>query len=57
MLAKGPENGRAIVGALNYIATWQTGMFQPTDMAESFEAKSEGREAEFQNLPPIRRGL
>ena len=42
---------------LNHIATWQAGMFQPTDMAESFEAKTEGREPEFQNLAPIRRGL
>ena len=40
--------------ALNYIATWQTGMFQPKDMAESFAAKRDGREPEFDDLLPIR---
>ena len=40
--------------SLNYIATWQTGMFQPRDMAESFAAKRESREAEFDDLLPMR---
>ena len=40
--------------SLNYIATWQTGMFQPKDMAESFAAKRDGREPEFDDLLPIR---
>lgn len=36
---------------LNYIATWQSGMFFGQDMAEAFEAKREKRPAEFENLP------
>ncbi len=34
----------SVADGLNYIATWQTGMFQPADMMETFAAKSEGRE-------------
>jgi enoyl-CoA hydratase len=41
-----------VADALNYIATWQTGMFQPADMLESFAAKAEKRDADFQDLPP-----
>ena len=41
-----------VADALNYIATWQTGMFQPTDMLETFAAKAEKRLPEFQDLPP-----
>ena len=41
-----------VADALNYIATWQTGMFQPTDMLESFAAKSEGRDPVFDDLLP-----
>ncbi|MDW3217676.1 MAG: crotonase/enoyl-CoA hydratase family protein [Acidimicrobiales bacterium] len=43
--------------SLKYIAAWQTGMFQPTDMAESFTAKAEGRDTDFEDLGAIRRGL
>jgi len=39
-----------VADALNYIATWQTGMFQPADMMESFLAKAEGRDPVFDNL-------
>ncbi len=46
-----------VADALNYIATWQTGMFQPTDMLETFAAKSEKRLPEFQDLPPRPFGL
>ena len=46
-----------VADALNYIATWQTGMFQPTDMLETFAAKSEKRRPEFQDLPPRPFGL
>ena len=42
----------SVEDSLNYIATWQTGMFQPTDMAEAFTAKSENRDPEFHNLMP-----
>lgn len=43
--------------SLKYIAAWQTGMFQPGDMAETFVAKSEGREPKFDDLGEIRRGI
>jgi enoyl-CoA hydratase len=43
--------------SLKYIAAWQTGMFQPGDMAETFAAKAEGREPAFDDLGAIRRGL
>lgn len=43
----------SVEDSLNYIATWQTGMFQPKDMAETFTAKMEKREPEFDDLLPI----
>ena len=43
--------------ALNYIATWQTGMFQPADMLEAFAAKADKRDPDFQNLAPVERDL
>jgi enoyl-CoA hydratase len=42
---------------LDYIATWQTGMFQPTDMMEAFTAKSEKREPEYADLLPLKKKL
>ena len=42
---------------LNFVATWQAGMFHPDDMAEVFAARAEGRDPVFQNLLPIRRNL
>jgi enoyl-CoA hydratase len=42
----------SVADGLNYIATWQTGMFQPADMMESFAAKGEGREPVFDDLLP-----
>ncbi len=45
------------VDSLNYIATWQTGMFQPTDMMESFMAQAEKRDPVYDDLPEIHRGL
>jgi enoyl-CoA hydratase len=43
--------------SLHYMAAWQTGMFQPTDLMESFGAQAEGREPEYEDLPELRRGL
>jgi enoyl-CoA hydratase len=43
--------------ALDQIATWQAGMFQPDDMAEAFAARSEKRAAVFPDLLPEPRGL
>ena len=43
--------------SLNYIATWQSGMFQPADMKEAFSSKAENRPSEFDDLLPMREGL
>lgn len=47
----------SIEDGLNYIATWQAGMFFGGDMAEAFVAKKDGRKAQFQNLPRQRREI
>ncbi|HEV2563081.1 MAG TPA: crotonase/enoyl-CoA hydratase family protein [Rhizomicrobium sp.] len=48
----------SIADGLDYIATWQAGMFNPeTDMRESFVSKSEKRAAQFADLLPVRKGL
>jgi enoyl-CoA hydratase len=47
----------SIKDSLDYIATWQTGMFSGRDMAEAFKAKSEKRDAQFDDLAPIRRSM
>ena len=36
--------------ALDQIATWQAGMFQPADMAEAFTARAEKRTPDFPEL-------
>src|SRR6185312_10051597 len=47
-----------IADGLDYIATWQAGMYNPeTDMRESFRARQENRKAEFADLLPLRKGL
>lgn len=46
-----------VADSLDYIATWQTGMFQPADMTEAFRARQEGRPPQFQDLMPLRKGL
>ncbi len=43
--------------ALDQIATWQAGMFQPADMAEAFTARSEKRPAVFPELLPEPHGI
>ena len=43
--------------ALDYIALWQTGMFEPLEMQEAFMAKAEKRDAEFPDLVQVRKGL
>jgi len=48
----------SIADGLDYIATWQAGMYHPEhDMRESFKAWAEKREAQFEDLPPARKGL
>jgi enoyl-CoA hydratase len=43
--------------SLEQIATWQSGMFQPADMMESFAAKAEKRDPAFPDLLPGPNGL
>jgi enoyl-CoA hydratase len=43
--------------ALDQIATWQAGMFQPADMTEAFTAKAEKRPPVFPDLLPEPMGL
>ena len=43
-----------IEDSLRQIAVWQTGMFQPADMMESFAAKAEKRTPNFDDLLPER---
>jgi enoyl-CoA hydratase len=45
----------SVEDSLRYMAAWQSGMFHPADMFESFVAKSEKREPAFEDLAPIRR--
>ncbi len=47
----------SIADGLDYIATWQTGMFQPTDMVEAFAAKHERREPQYEDLQPLRKRM
>jgi enoyl-CoA hydratase len=46
-----------IADGLDYIAIWQTGMFQPAEMGEAFMAKAEKRAADFPDLVPLKKGL
>ena len=47
----------SIADGLDYIATWQTGMFHPGDMREAFAAKTEARKAAYADLLPIKNKL
>lgn len=48
----------SIADGLDYIATWQAGMFNPTaDMFESFRAKQEKREPVYEDLLPHRKSM
>ena len=43
--------------ALDYIATWQTGMLSGAHMAEAFRARQDKREPVFPDLLPVRKGM
>jgi enoyl-CoA hydratase len=48
----------SIADGLDYIATWQVGMFNPeVDVMESLKATAEKREAKFADLLPVRKIL
>jgi len=46
-----------IADGLDYIATWQTGMFSGAHMTEAFRARQEGRAPRFPDLHPVRRRM
>jgi len=47
----------SVPDSLRHMAAWQSGMFQPADMIESFVAKSEGRDTAFDDLLPPPTGI
>lgn len=47
----------SIADGLDYIATWQSGMFAPPHMMEAFAAKAQKREPNFPDLAPLRKKM
>jgi enoyl-CoA hydratase len=47
----------SVAEGLDHIATWQSGMFHPTDMMEAFSAKSEKRDTRYEDLLPEKKGF
>lgn len=43
----------SVADSLDYVATWQAGMFQQADILESMMANVQKRDANFESLPPI----
>ena len=43
----------SVADSLNYMATWQAGMFQPTDMMQTFAAKMQNKLPAFDPIRPI----
>ncbi len=43
--------------ALDFVATWQSGMLELADVREALAAKAEKRAPRFADLPPLRKGL
>lgn len=46
-----------VADALRYMAGWQSGMFQPSDMLEEFAAKGDKRDPVFEELPTRPEGI
>lgn len=47
----------SIADGLDYIATWQAGMYAPPHMGEAFKARAEKREPVYPDLAKLRDGL
>jgi enoyl-CoA hydratase len=47
----------SIAEGLDYIATWQAGMFAPPHMMEAFAAKAQKRAPEFPDLAPLKKKM
>jgi enoyl-CoA hydratase len=45
----------SVADSLQYMAAWQSGMFQPADMFEAFTAKAQKRPPVYEDLAPKRR--
>ena len=43
----------SVADSLRYMAGWQSGMFQPSDMMEEFSAKAAKRPANFEEIPKL----
>ena len=46
-----------VTDGLEYIATWNSSMLDPADMAEAFTAMAEKRAPDYPDLFPVRRGI
>ncbi|MCV6603705.1 MAG: enoyl-CoA hydratase, partial [Porticoccaceae bacterium] len=44
----------SVADSLQMMATWQAGMFQPTDLVQSFNAIMQKAEPQYEDLRPIR---
>jgi enoyl-CoA hydratase len=47
----------SIADGLDYIATWQAGMFSPPHMMEAFQAKAQKRAPNYPDLAPMRKKM
>ncbi len=47
----------SIADGLDYIATWQAGMFSPPHMMEAFAAKAQKRDPVFPDLAPLKKKM
>ena len=44
----------SVADSLNYMATWQAGMFRPNDMMKTFQAKAMKTQAQYDDLLPVK---
>ena len=44
----------SVEDSLKYMATWQAGMFRPTDMMKSFQAKAQKQAPKYDALFPVK---
>ncbi|MDD7805772.1 MAG: crotonase/enoyl-CoA hydratase family protein [Endozoicomonas sp. (ex Botrylloides leachii)] len=44
----------SVADSLNYMATWQSAMFQPNEVMKAMQAKAQKKSGEFDNLWPVK---
>jgi enoyl-CoA hydratase len=44
----------SVEDSLKYMATWQAGMFRPTDMMKTFQAKAQKQAPQYDDLFPVK---